>query len=257
MIEQVLPTYQLSAEIIQLVKDSREFCFLVSPYYQPWPLFTRTLERAAREEKNLVFILRAGDQHSPDLSYLNTDFGFDLVYVKGLHAKLYISEKTAILSSMNLYDSSKEHGVELGYKTDSRRLIRELVESVIQDDILGVKPASVLKGRFFDNIGRLYKEPSRKLFRKDESLVIEEPEIDERDLSQHKKSKDAKGYCIRCRKVIPMSVYRTFCDDCFAQWSASADHESKEHYCHMCGKEAQVSKTRALCYDCYNDLEVW
>ena len=257
MIEQVLSTYQLSSEIIQLLKNSKEFCFLISPYYQPWPLFSRALENAGREKKNVVFMLRAGDQHTPDLSNLNADFGFDLVYVKGLHSKLYLSEKTAIVSSMNLYDSSKEHGVELGYKTDSKRIIRELVETVIQDDILGIEPDKLMKGRFYDSISQLYKVPSKKLFKRETVEFEEPPQIDERDLIQQKKSKDARGFCIRCKKIIPQSVYRTFCDDCFVEWSAEGDADSKEKYCHMCGKDAQVSKNKALCYDCYNDLEVW
>ena len=251
MTDKIFQAYQISDEVIRLVENSREFCFLVSPFFKPWPKMAKTLENCGTQKKNIVFILNADEESRLDLKYLNSSYGFDLLYVKNLHSKLFISEQTAILSSMSLYESQHETNVELGYRIDSRRDIREIVESIIQDDILRNPPASAYKGRFYDSIEHLYKEPTMSFSSPVQNQVV----IDERDLRQQ--AANSHAFCIRCKKTIPQSVYRTFCQECFEKWESEESADGKGSYCHLCGKEADVSKTKALCYDCYNNLGVW
>ncbi|AZR74661.1 hypothetical protein BBF96_15540 [Anoxybacter fermentans] len=134
----ILTSHQIPGAVIDLIEETKEFCFLITPYYKPWNLLERALEKAANLEKKIVFIFRARDSLTNEMKLLNEKFGFDVVMVENLHTKLYMNERKVILSSMNLYDSSKENNYELGYILEGKRQAQEFKEKIIGGDILCV-----------------------------------------------------------------------------------------------------------------------
>ena len=67
---------------------------------------------------------------------------------------------------------------------------------------------------------------------------------------------DAKGYCIRCGKIIFFDPYKPLCKDCFFEWDVYQNIDYPEKYCHSCGKRDATTMEKPLCYDCYRGVGV-
>ena len=145
----ILTTPEISLAILQLIEDTREYCFLVSPYYKPWGQLQRALQRAKAKKQPVTVICRA-DQKEHQIREIIRDQktnGYELVLVENLHAKLYLSENAAILSSMNLYNSSEAQNIEIG-QVLSYYDSQAFLQKVIQDQLLNDPSAKVYPGWF-------------------------------------------------------------------------------------------------------------
>ena len=137
----ILLVHQIQDRIIEIIRNSKEYCFLITPFFQPWPILQRELEKAAQQEKKIIFILRNTPENHWDFESLNDNFGFDVIFVERLHTKLYLNENECLISSMNLYESSKDNNYELGYYFKNRQQSKNFKETVIDNDILLGHPA--------------------------------------------------------------------------------------------------------------------
>jgi hypothetical protein len=54
-LDKILTNHQISGSIIDLIEETNEYCFLVTPYYKPWNLLDRALEKASSKEKGMDF----------------------------------------------------------------------------------------------------------------------------------------------------------------------------------------------------------
>ena len=241
----ILLVHQIQDRIIEIIKNSKEFCFLVTPFYQPWTILNRELEKAARQEKKIVFILRNTDENRFNCDSLNYDYGFDVVFVDRLHTKLYLNECEALISSMNLYESSKDNNYELGYYFGNRTQAKNLKEAVIDNDIL-MGDWNILRGRYFNN----YESPKNQRFDR-ENIQDSAP----RNLGDN-------GFCIRCGEPIPLDPARPLCDECFKSWSQWNNYGFYERFCHICRKDyghsfgISPSYNNPVCFDCRKNHNV-
>ena len=223
----ILLNHQISAEIISLIESSEEYCFLITPYYKPWPILNRGLEKAASNAKKIIFIFRNGDVKENIINDLNK-MGFDVHLVEKLHTKLYLNEKTAIITSMNLYDVSKEFNYEVGYKFQNSFEVKNFKSEVIEKDILGTTPKLSFPGRYsayLENSGKDQKRTSTNI------------------------TDIALGYCLSCRAEIPFDFNRPFCLECYKIW-AKKNYQTKENYCHSCGSRFRSSYDQPACSKC-------
>ncbi len=223
----ILLNHQLSSEIITLIESSKEYCFLITPYYKPWQLLNRALEKAAANEKKIIFIFRDREVKKEILEDLNKK-GFDIHLVEKLHTKLYLNEKTVIVTSMNLYDASKENNYEVGYKINGTYESKQFRTEVIEKDILGTKPRFSLPGRY--------------------AVQLKASTDDKTKSTQSIKGKDA-GYCLRCRAEIQYDFNRPYCLECYKSWSKN-NYPTKEKYCHSCGAHFLSSYEQPACKKC-------
>lgn len=224
----LLTNYQLSTAILDLIEQTREYCFIVTPYYKPWHHLSSILEKAAAEQKRLVFCFRNQEPRPKEAEKLHLDHGFDVHYIPNLHAKIYLNERSVILSSMNLYDQSKENNHEIGYLHDSASVVKEIIKNSIEP-MLADKGTVSFPGRY-----------SEYLFAK------------EYESEQRKMSKGKKGYCLRCGKQIPFGLQSPYCAEDYSVWKNYSNPEYEEHHCHLCGKEAPTTMSRPLCPQCYS-----
>jgi len=130
----------------------KEYCFIVTPYFQPWKQLQKILELAASDEKKLFFLFRDNQRNNPDVLALNSYFGFDVFFINSLHAKIYINEKQALISSMNLFDYSKENNFETGYQITSSFECKTITTNVILGELLKTWVDDKLYGRYSDMI---------------------------------------------------------------------------------------------------------
>ncbi len=118
---------EISGKIMSLIDESDKFVLMVSPYIRiaKWYKLLNTLEKLAKRNVPFTFIIRENDADS--IKEL-TSLGFQYSSIKNLHSKLYLNEKYAIVSSMNLLLSSEINSLEIAYMTESQDEYDELVE---------------------------------------------------------------------------------------------------------------------------------
>ena len=251
--DKILRSHQISTTIIDLIEDSEEYCFIVTPYYKPWPLLMRTLEKARNQGKNIVFIFRADGQSEQcleEMTFLNWELDFDVLLIKNLHTKLYLNEWAVLLTSMNLYNTSKENNYEIGYLIENSKTSKKFHETVIRQDLLSINPTLYLKGRYSRQLIKQRKEEA--LLKKERIQERQEIYKDNKD----NKNKEFTGFCIRCREKIPLSSYYTLCNSCFETWAQFCNWDYPENYCHGCGKSIETNKNQPFCKKCEKTIKI-
>ena len=120
---------EISSKIMSLIEETDEYIILVSPYVKisKWYKLLKKIDGLKTRNIPYRFFIRMGDDNLNSAMELeNLQYKFS--EIQNLHAKLYINEKQAIVTSMNLLLSSEISSVELGYITESTEEHAELVE---------------------------------------------------------------------------------------------------------------------------------
>src|SRR5690606_39021224 len=120
-----------SGEILTLFDEADKNVIIVSPYcrFQKWYKLKEKLNSLKSRGIDIEFYIREGES---DTFIEVHSLGVFPVEVKGLHCKIYMNEKYAIVSSMNLLLSSEIASIEIAYKTENRKEYEELLEFINQ-----------------------------------------------------------------------------------------------------------------------------
>ncbi|MEP2023718.1 MAG: phospholipase D-like domain-containing protein [Reichenbachiella sp.] len=118
---------EISGKILSLLEESKERVLIVSPYVKisKWYKLIKKLNSLQDRGIKLEFIIRDDETNRnsfEELERLNVRFRA----IPNLHCKLYINERTAIFTSMNLLLSSEINSLELGYETETEEEYLEL-----------------------------------------------------------------------------------------------------------------------------------
>ena len=122
--------FAIANEILQIIKESNEFVYLISPYSQfergSFIKFTELKKikdatiKSLKRNVDVNFITRSTDDYKK-LKFMHEE-GCKIYVVPQLHSKIYCNESKAIITSMNLYLFSilnnKEIGIVLTKKTE-------------------------------------------------------------------------------------------------------------------------------------------
>lgn len=129
---------EISSKIMTLIEESDEFVIVVSPYVKisKWYKLLKKFENLNSRNIPVEFIIR--DDSTNQASFQELD-NLKIKYnaVKDLHCKLYLNEKYAIVSSMNLLLSSEINSIELAYQTENEteyNQLKEFCERYLQVD---------------------------------------------------------------------------------------------------------------------------
>lgn len=165
---ELLETTAISHEIERIINESIDFVIIVSPYLKINNRLKPKLSSCfSRNQKNLI-IYRENELPLEDRKWLNTCANVTLISVKNLHAKCYLSENSALIASMNLYDYSQINNHEIGVKLTldkNEKEINELLEIIsliIKTDhpTFDFSGYSVTKREY--TMGNLYQEIAAK-----------------------------------------------------------------------------------------------
>ena len=179
-----------------------------------------------------------------DLNSVHTTF------VQNLHAKCYLNEKEAIITSMNFYEFSQVNNEEMGIlvsreddqalyeeiEEDARRLIRkgEEVKHIVKPVIPSYETPTYGQGI---SATPSRPKPSSVRKRKTSTPTLERP---------------SSGHCIRCGGPMSESIEsRPFCDKDWRTWNRFKKDDYPEKFCHFCGQTSDTSKGKPLCIDCF------
>jgi hypothetical protein len=118
---------QISGEIMTLIEEADKKLIIVSPYckFSDWKKFLNTISFLKRKKTTVEFYVRKGESKT---SAEVEKIGFNPISVPNLHTKLYINEKYAIVSSMNLLTYSDMNSLDIAYRTETENEYNELIE---------------------------------------------------------------------------------------------------------------------------------
>ncbi|MBI2166583.1 MAG: phospholipase D family protein [Chloroflexi bacterium] len=213
--------------ILSVVNEAQRYVVMVTPYLDLWLHAQVAIERAVKRGVDVTLVLREEshrDQTSlQDISWLLVN-GVKILAIKGLHAKIYLSEKVVVVSSMNLHESSAKNSLEIALtirQNEDQHQIREYVSSSL------LKTAKPLEVSAVNN---------PRMVARGSSVI------------------SSTGVCIRCRQTLLLDPSKPLCDPCFESWAEWGNEFYSEVFCHSCGKPSNVSKAKPLCTDCFRHV---
>ncbi|MCM8568905.1 phospholipase D-like domain-containing protein [Gramella jeungdoensis] len=129
-----LDTSQISSELMQLLKEAKEKIILVTYSLQ---VNNQIQERLKTKSKlgtlsEITIIYGNTKLKEKELEWMEEIDDLRVFQKKNLHAKCYINENKAIISSMNLYDYSQTSNIEMGFLID-REKDKDAYESMMED----------------------------------------------------------------------------------------------------------------------------
>ncbi|MEO9802028.1 MAG: phospholipase D-like domain-containing protein [Reichenbachiella sp.] len=132
-----LETEEISACIKRIIENATDTIYIVSPYLSIRRKLRSYFEEAINRNVKIVFVYRKLNYANDDINWL-TKLGSKITQIenKNLHAKCYINDSEAIVTSMNLYGYSQDNNYEMGVlidkKDDMFDKVQKSVETIIK-----------------------------------------------------------------------------------------------------------------------------
>lgn len=240
---QILGTTETPSAIENLINQAKTHLYLVTPYFKPSERVGKAILTAKVVRKaNVVMILRGGDDRAKQAANAKpfVEAGVVVAYLSRLHAKLYVNEEEAILTSMNLYEESATNSYEVGVRYPKATSLEAFQAIVGQIQELAHRADEETQ------LAQASRAATAPASRTPATLRAPAPAPKAR-LARAAPA----GHCIRCDVAVPLDVERPFCATCFATWSRFANVDYEEGTCHACGKDAKVTAGKPLCKSCW------
>lgn len=211
-----------SAAIERVIREADKELVLISAYVYPRFIYLdRLRDAAARGVKiTLVFGKRKMDERVK-AQFEKVD-NLRIYFLNELHAKCYCNEKHAVVTSLNLLNSSEAHNREMGVRLDST------VDAEAYADCMA-EVRSILQAS---------------------ELVYSSPNVAVKHLEVQAEALPKVGHCIRCGNAQRCNPDGPLCVEDFKVWVRHEDPDFQEQYCHTCGKRSKVSMAHPLCSSC-------
>ncbi|HLX53924.1 MAG TPA: phospholipase D family protein [Aquella sp.] len=218
-----LNTTGVSYHLEELMKNTKERLILISPYLQFNDRIKEHIVNLNVQKRDIRIIFRENKLQLEENNWLESQLGVRTSLNKNLHAKCYINESEAIITSMNLYEFSQLNNNEMGIhitKLDDGKLYAETLEEAqrllnISEEIrISVKKVTATTPA---------KSETKKTF----------------DQSSYSKPKsNTSGFCIRTGVPIPFDIQKPLSYDSYKAWNNYGDENHPENFCHFTGERS-------------------
>ena len=174
-------------------------------------------------------------------------------FCRNLHAKCYLNETQALITSMNLYEFSQMNNREMGVLVE-RDSDPELYQK-IYEEVQRIIRASTEENKSQITATRPL-EARTALRRQPEQQANTAPRPAAQPAMNTPLQIPAgtlEGHCIRCREIVPLNPKQPYCKACFTKWKRF-DHGSysrEEKHCHQCGRNHTATLPKPLCQTCF------
>lgn len=130
-----ITTTQISSLIERTIKESEDFIILVSPYLQIHSRLKKIIEKKLISSEVPISIIYREKIPNEEKSWLDElKDKINIISTRNLHAKCFLNERDAILTSMNLYNYSMVNNIEFGVhfeKLNDNKNYSEIISEVI------------------------------------------------------------------------------------------------------------------------------
>ena len=232
-----LSTAGASNAIEQMVKNSKQRLYLISPYLQINPILKSLLQQLDNKIStiDIRIVSRTDKINADDMNFLQNLKNVKVFALDNLHAKCYLNEETAILTSLNLYQFSQHNNIEMGIKINKSE-------------------EEKLYAAIYDEVDRIFGESKIYQIRVVEKEKVESKKREPEKVKETPKKSQAsidEGFCIRCGTRMALNPDKPLCSKCYPIWAKYSADTYPEKFCHVCGKESAQSYSKPICYSCY------
>ena len=211
----------ITHHIHEIIKSAKERLILISPYIKADDATIDLLSDKRRGTPIHIIYGKSKLKRAQDEQF--KQLGITILFHKDLHAKCYLNENTALVTSMNLHEYSQKNNDEMGI----------LVERQEDPDLYAAIAAEA------------------------ERLKNPDPSASPaKAAAPTQQKKPRKGFCIRCGNELAANPKKPYCTTCRKSWNRYKNREYEEKYCHECGKEHATSMASPLCPDCSRRRQV-
>ena len=139
-----LDTQAISNELMKLIKEAKDKIILVSPYLKVNSQIQERLRTKSKQAtlSEIVIVYGKSELKQSELDWISSIDDLKVYEKSNLHAKCYISEEKAIICSMNLYDYSQQHNIEMGIlisKQHDLEAYSDLIEEINNIKVNGLR----------------------------------------------------------------------------------------------------------------------
>ena len=218
-----LTTTGISLELEELVKGAQHELILVSPYVKVNQRLLDFIKDANQRGVRFKVVYGKKDLPAKEREWVDQLIAFETGFVENLHAKCYLNENTAIITSMNLYEFSQQNNDEMGIRVGSEE-DPELYQQIKSE------------------AERLLRKATDRQSRGITPATSKEP------------VQENNGFCIRCKDLIVLSQAEPLCGKCYRSWAKYENEDYEEKFCHHCDEEKGTTKAKPFCYRCYRRI---
>jgi phosphatidylserine/phosphatidylglycerophosphate/cardiolipin synthase-like enzyme len=239
-----LTTRGTTSELEKIINNAVDGVALISPFIKiPDSLFQNL--KAADQRGVRISIVYGKSQLEPETSKRLTGLrNARLYFLENLHAKCYFNERSMVITSLNLYDSSEVNNREMGVL-----ITKQEDEAVYNGAIREAGMIIALADR---------RDLSAQVAKQKKARLRKQRGINEPEGTWRRGPSDVfsaffgrnNAFCIGCRTKIDFDEYRPYCVACYAKWAH--DNCQEANYCHKCGRESSTSMNKPLCRSCFS-----
>jgi len=215
-----LNTTGVSYRLEELIKNTKDKLILVSPYLKLNDRIKEHIKNLNVQKRDIRIIYRENKLHPDENNWLESQIGVRTSISKNLHAKCYLNESEAIITSMNLYEFSQANNNEMGIHI-TKEQDPELFEATNQETqrIITIS------------------EEIRVTVQKINPSGSEKPKVESR-MFEKKLLPKTQGYCIRTREQIPFDPKRPLNAEAYKSWKKYGNADYPEKFCHSSGESS-------------------
>jgi len=268
---EIITATSIAEKIENIIEQSEEYCFLVTPYFYHWTQLENCFVNASKQKKKIVLFIRDEKRYTPYINEFYEKYNFDIVFIKKLHAKLYVNEHEALITSMNIYEYSKNENYEIGVLIKNKNDLNDIVSKYIINKVFQSGETHVLEGKYYQSLknGSFFKKnincnnmtdknnnnnPEKETISScGESLNLNNNtennsnSLCESNSNIKSSTNNNQGHCIYCNTLIPFNREESVCKSCLLN-----ENLYNGKYCHKCGKDdSGRNKYSPLCNYCY------
>lgn len=215
------------SRLYELVEGARQELWLVSPYATLGRLrnLSRCIGTALKNGAKVNLVVRDEEKVVKEVLADGQELmeaGVQFFAVEWLHAKVYWSPSGALLTSLNLLETSFNNSIEFGVFAGSGELHAK-ARAFIRDEIEPNMRA----------LGSARARPTPVSTRKE------------------KTAREPEGHCIRCGEGIRLNPSKPYCATDYEEWAEYENEDYEDRYCHRCGSRFPATMRKPLCRDCY------
>lgn len=158
---------EIASKIMTLIVEAEKELILVSPYVKinDWDKMKKSLSKAVSKGVAITFIARQNT--NDDLRPLKA-LNINPILIEDLHAKVYINDKYAIVTSQNITQYSDINSIDVGYQTENEKERLELVDFVNKYLLINIKTQKAsfitIDKRDFDSKTQLKEYEIEKIY---------------------------------------------------------------------------------------------
>lgn len=205
-----LNTTGVSYHLEELIKGTKERLILISPYLQFNDRIKELINYLNIQKRDIRIVYKENRLQIEENNWLGTQIGVRTSICKNLHAKCYMNESEAIITSMNLYEFSQQNNNEMGIY--------------------------ITRAQDLDLYKDTYEEVQRLLTISEEIVVtVKKVDTDAKKVDT-KKTNAKTGYCIRTGVAIPFNIEKPLSLDAYKKWNEYGDPDYPEKFCHFSGE---------------------